>query len=110
MGTNGTDEGKVGLLKMFKDELSLNRSYFEISGPLLKFLSNNLGKQFIKSYAISFNNVEKILENDKISPVDNTDEHVKMFPDLQPYFYQREIGGHFHTKIMLGSVGNIFKF
>ena len=33
--------------------------------------------------------------------------HIKKAPKLKGYFYQRKIGGHFHTKIMLGKHGNV---
>ena len=110
VGTDGTEDGKAGLLKIFNEELLLNRSYFEISGPFLKFLSNNMGKDFIASHAFSLEEVKKVLNDESILPVDQDDEHVKMFPLFKQYFYQREIGGHLHTKIMLGRVNNFLNF
>ena len=106
VATDGSPEGKSGLLNMFKEEFKTGRSYFEISGTILKFLYNNLGKELILQYAIKPSDVQSILIGDDILPLDSEDSEVKIFPALKDFFYRREIGGHIHTKIMLGRSGN----
>jgi len=111
VASDGSPEGRQGIIQIFKEELSTKRSFFEISGPLLKFLFNNLGEFFLKDNAISFNEVSEILRSDTIFEVEKDSPELKMFPSLSKFFYQREIGGHLHTKILLGRPGNhiIFK-
>lgn len=110
VATDGSPEGKLGLLNMFKEEFETGRSYVEISGTMLKFLYNNLGKEFILQYAIKPSDVKTILTGDDILPIDPEDSEAKIFPALKDFFYRREIGGHLHTKILLGKSGNPIKF
>ena len=84
VATDGSKEGKAGLIKMFKEELELKRSYFEISGPLLKYLYNTLNKEFLLSHTVPFKYVVAILSDDKtIQPIEKDDTEAKKFPNLK---------------------------
>lgn len=109
VATDGSPDGKIGLLNMLKAEFETGRSYAEISGTLLKFTYNKLGEDFILRYATKPSEVKTILKGDDILPIDSEDSEAKIFPTLKDFFYRREIGGHLHTKILLGRSGNPIK-
>lgn len=106
IGGDGSDEAKKWILDILKNDLLLLRSYSEISGPLLSFLKKNVGTDLLKSFVKSVADVKKILPNDEILEVDRNDPELKKHPELADFFYQRDIGGDLHTKIMLGTHGN----
>jgi len=84
--TNGTKEGKKSLVKMLKDDFS--RSIIEVSGPLLKFLENNLPK-LVDKYKKTCDEASKLL-NKEVKCIDG-------------YKYERTINGNVLTKLMIGT-------
>jgi len=100
--TDGSDAGKDALIDIKKDEFG--RSYSEISGNALGFTKKILGLDFIIKYAKTPEEAEKI-SGEELSEVPDDDENVRYTPQLKDYFYQREIGGKMHTKIMIGTSG-----
>jgi hypothetical protein len=87
LATNGTLEGKEDLKKMMKEDMT--RSMCEISDSTLKFVQRNMPHE-LEKYKIPFEVADKILHDDEMIPVDD-------------YFYQRKIGGHLHTKLLVGT-------
>jgi hypothetical protein len=105
MASDGTHEGKKSLGKMLTDEFSRNRSYGELSDPALTFLKRHLPDGGLKKIAVHPDQVAKIAgEEIRKPPAD--DHHLKRHPELADHFYQRNIGGHWHTKLMIGQPGN----
>lgn len=107
VATDGTPEGKHGLSKMMTDDVRHKRAYTEMSGPSLGFLKKHVGD--VTHHALHHDVVKKALPRDEIRPAPHDDEEVKKHPELKNHFYQRKIGDHWHTKVMLGKVGNHIK-
>lgn len=104
--TDGTDEGKDKLEMIGKEDLSQERSYAEVSSSSLKFILRRWkGPKDIKDYMILPQEAEKVLGEKLKYPVPDNDPEVIAHPELKKYFYQREIGGHYHTKLMIGKPG-----
>ncbi len=102
--SDGTLEGKRALAKMMLDDMLQNRAYCEVSGPALTFMKRQMGSDAIRSRAITIDRVRRVLSRDEIVPVlPEDDPDRQRHPDLAEYFYQREIGGQLHTKVMLGN-------
>jgi hypothetical protein len=102
VATDGSDAGKKGLAKMMKDDFTQKRSYGEVSGPSLSFLKKHLPN--VKDFAIPRHHASKLAkEETRVPPHD--DPEVQKHPELKDHFYQRKIGGEWHTKIMLGAPG-----
>lgn len=99
VGTDGTQTGKEMFKTIAQDDIKHKRSYGEFSGPSLAFQYKHIDD--IKNHAIPTKKVEEILGEEIRKPSDNDPEILK-FPDLKDYFYQRQIGNDWHTKIMLG--------
>lgn len=105
-GSDGSPEGKKGVVEIGKSDLSTGRAYGEKSGPSLSALKKNKGVDFIKQNAIPFNDVKKHVDkSDEIRKPQDDDEEVTRHPELKNHFYQRKIGDEWHTKIMLGKPG-----
>ena len=103
VATNGTDTGKVALASIMANDF--DRAYFEVSDPSLGFMIKQVGLDFVQGYARSVEQAQQISGDElKAPPAD--DPHVVKYPSLANNFYQRDIGGHMHTKIMLGTTGN----
>ena len=103
VATNGTDTGKVALASIMANDF--DRAYFEVSDPSLGFMIKQVGLDFVQGYARSVEQAQQISGDElKAPPAD--DPHVVKYPSLANNFYQRDIGGHMHTKIMLGTAGN----
>lgn len=99
--TDGTAEGKAALAKIMKEDMT--RSYKEVSKASLGFGVKTFGVDFIKQFAMTPEEAQKKLgPKKKLSPVPEDDSHVKKFPELKDFFYQRELMGKLETKIMLG--------
>jgi len=103
VATNGTDQGKQALASIMAEDF--DRAYFEVSDPSLGFMIKQVGVGFAEQYARSFEQAQGITK-DELHPVPANDPHVVKYPSLANNFYQRNIGGHMHTKIMLGTAGN----
>lgn len=102
--TDGTAEGKASLARIVKDEVTQNRSYGERSGPLLSFAKAQLPEGALEANALAYKDAEKILgEPIRRPPAD--DPEILKHPELKDKFYQRMIGGEWHTKVMMGTVG-----
>ena len=103
VATNGTDTGKVALASIMANDF--DRAYFEVSDPSLGFMVKQVGLDFVQGYARSVEQAQQISGDELQAPPAN-DPHVVKYPSLANNFYQRDIGGHMHTKIMLGTTGN----
>lgn len=103
VGSDGTQEGKAAVASIFKEDFA--RAYFEISERSLGFHVKILGYDFIKSNAVKPENVKGITGDDVEYPVGDDDPEVKKHPQLKEFFYRRSVGGHMHTKILLGTTG-----
>lgn len=101
--TDGSGQGKQGLASIMAGDF--DRAYFEISDPSLGFMIKNVGMDFVKKHAHSVESAEQIA-GEPLEPALSTDPLVQKYPQLADHFYQREIGGEMHTKIMLGTTGN----
>lgn len=99
--SNGTPEGKSATGKMLSDEYTQQRSHAELSGPALSTLKKNI---HITQHSKSFEEAQKYHEKrgDKIRPADEDDPEVKRHPELKDHLYQRQIGGVWHTKVLIG--------
>jgi hypothetical protein len=64
-----------------------------------------VGLDFVQGYARSVEQAQQI-SGDELQAPPADDPHVVKYPSLANNFYQRDIGGHMHTKIMLGTAGN----
>jgi hypothetical protein len=103
VATNGTDTGKVALASIMANDF--DRAYFEVSDPSLGFMIKQVGLDFVQGYARSVEQAQQI-SGDELQAPPADDPHVVKYPSLANNFYQRDIGGHMHTKIMLGTAGN----
>lgn len=104
--TDGTEDGKEKLEIMGRDDITRQRSYAEVSSSSLKFVLRRWkGPEDITKYMILPKDAEKILGDELKYPVSDDDPEVVAHPELKKYFYQREIGGHYHTKLMIGTPG-----
>lgn len=102
--TDGTREGRDKLEAMGKEDIVLQRSYAEVSSNALKFmLARWKGPGDIKRYMILPKDAEKVLGDELKYPVPDDDPEAIAHPELKDYFYQREIGGRYHTKLMIGT-------
>ena len=102
VGTDGTDDGKRNLMLIVKDDLTTGRSYSELSERFLGFAIKNIPN--FKKYAVPLDDVKKKVGDEEIRRPDDDDPEVIRHPDLKDYFYMREIGGGWHTKLMVGNV------
>lgn len=103
VATDGSDEGKKGLGHIMKDDITRHRAYNEVSGPSLHFLKKHVHN--VKDFALHHKDVKHHLGGDEIRKAPHDDPEVQKHPELKHHFYQRKIGDHWHTKIMLGSPG-----
>jgi len=103
VATNGTDTGKVALASIMANDF--DRAYFEVSDPSFGFMIKQVGLDFVQRYALSVEQAQQI-SGDELQAPPADDPHVVKYPSLANNFYQRDIGGHMHTKIMLGTTGN----
>lgn len=104
--TDGTEDGKNKLEAIGREDLTMERSYAEVSSNALKFILRRWkGDKDIEDYMVLPKDAEKILGDKLKYPVPEDDPEVIAHPQLKDYFYQREIGGHYHTKLMIGTPG-----
>lgn len=90
IATDGTASGKKDLMDILKNDLTSGRSYGEVSGPSLAFISKNFGESELKKYFVPVDVVKRVLWDDEIRAVDN-------------FMYERKIGGEWHEKVMIGN-------
>lgn len=108
--TDGTDEGRSQLADILKNEFK--RSYTEVSEAALGFIRKVAGVETISKFVIPREKVKQMLKlkDDEFRiEVPEDDKNVKSLPTLKDYFYQRKIGGEFHTKIMMGNPTKIIR-
>ena len=87
-GTNGTEEGVLGLKKIMQEDNLLpdRQAWGEFSGKAVSTMFNQ-GAMPVKA------EIAKEIMKDK--------EFIEIKPD--GYYYKRMIGGHPHTKLMMGN-------
>lgn len=103
IGTDGTEVGKNSVRKIVAEDFS--RAYVEVSGPSFFSMVKHLGIEFLKKYVKTPGEAQTLL-GEKLSEPSQSDPMVQKVPEFKEYMYSREIGGHQHTKIMLGTSGN----
>lgn len=101
--TDGTPAGKNGLAMIVREDLT--RSYNETSDRMLRFMVNQLGMDFLTKYVIPVDRAQDLLSPDQIRLPPPGDVHLVQYPSWSSFFYQRDIGGFYHTKIMFGTSG-----
>ena len=106
IATNGTPQGKKDLAEMVIADLKQDRSFMELSDTALKFLVRQVGYDLIVKYAKTPQDAAKILVNNQIEQPDPKSPDYTNHTPLQKFFYGRKIGGHLHTKILMGTTGN----
>jgi len=109
VGSDGSLEGRRAAGKMMVDDLVRKRSHAELSDDALTSLKKGLTrvgsnlnhhtKTYEQAKAIHNSNADEIRK----PPAD--DENVMRHPDVAHHFYQRKIGGEWHTKLMVGTEG-----
>lgn len=101
MGTDGTPTGLNALKTIQQSDLSRGNGYSEVSGPALSFIKRLMGGD-IKQYAIHPNDFKQHGITEPIRPAPSDDPEVLRHPELKDHFYQRELGGGWKTKVMIG--------
>lgn len=105
--TDGSEEGKSGAAEMMKQDLVQGRSYGEKSSKSLSFIKRHVGATELQKHVVPFHQVRHHMDDgEEIRRPPHDDEELQRHPDLKDHFYQRRIGGEWHTKIMLGKPGN----
>jgi hypothetical protein len=103
--TDGSDAGRKAAADIVVNDLKQNRSHQEVSGKSLSFLKKLMP---IKDHLHSYESAEKFhaSRGDTISKPADDDKEVLRHPELKEHMYSRVIGGHTHTKVMIGTMGN----
>lgn len=101
MGSDGTDVGKSAVSNMLTSDLKMRRSKMEISGKALSFLKKLTN---VKPHVASFHDATEYhnARGDVIHRPKEDDPEVVKHPEFKEHFYSRVIGGHPHTKLMIG--------
>lgn len=104
LGTDGTDEGKKSATHVVTADLQRSRAHMEVSGKSLSFLKKHID---LNPHLHSFESAKKFhaTRGDKITRPAEDDPEVVRHPEFKDHFYSRAIGGHQHTKLMLGTQG-----
>ena len=109
VGTDGSEQGKEALAFMVKGAFKTGREWREISGSMLVFVEKVVGIDAMLKSAIQLDKVKKLLPKDDIISGYGDDvkkPHEKsLMNKLDGFVYQREIGGHLHTKVAFGVDG-----
>lgn len=105
--TDGSHEGKHAMSHIIKDDVHRKRSYSEISGPAIGFHKKHIGD--LRQHAMKPHEVKKLMHDDEIRKAPAGDAEVLRHPELKHHFYQRKIGGEWHTKLAIGSAGQHIK-
>lgn len=101
IASDGSVKGKQRLAEIVKDDMEKERAYAEISGGSLRFSKRQVTD--FEDFVIRPEEVEKIVDDEIIYPVDPDDPEVESNPELEKFFYQRKIGSEWKTKIMTGT-------
>lgn len=106
VASDGSDEGKKGVAEIFRDDLTRGRSYGEKSSAALSFVKKVVGPDELKKHVVPYEEVHKHLGTDEeIRRPPHDDSEMQRHPEYRDHFYQRKIGGTWHTKLMLGKPG-----
>ena len=105
IATDGSDHGKAAAARIMTDDINRSRSYSEQSGKSLSFLKKNLPAGHLQTLALTHDQVVKMHPDEEITRPPADDPEVLRHPELKDHFYQRKIGGHKHTKLMIGTPG-----
>lgn len=106
IATNGEADGKASAGEIVSNDLKRNRAFMEVSDRSLSFLKKqlDLGKH-VRSYdhALAYH----AKRGDTISRPAADDPEVLRHPEFKDHFYVRDIGGHQHTKLLLGHISGV---
>lgn len=102
--SDGSEAGKKYAGDMMSLDLKQNRAHMELSGKSLSFLKKIAD---IKPYLHTFDSAQKFHKSrgDEILKPADDDKEILRHPELKDHFYTRMLGGHPHTKVMLGTQG-----
>ena len=104
-GMNGEDESRKDWRNMAKNEK--DRSYSEISqAPLAILYRQNTD---LEKYAMPYDEVVALNKPGTVKRAPDNDDEVVKYPKLKDFFYQRDIEGHWHTKITIGKINHSIK-
>ena len=106
MATDGTKEGKMMLVSVLKADLP--RAYKELSDGIWAFSRKYIGDEVLLKFVIPVSKVGKLLNKEVIPLKDMPDKVKAKFDRKDPfynYYYGREIQGHMHVKIGIGTDG-----
>ena len=108
--TDGSEEGKKGVAEIYRDDVVRGRAYGERSASALSFTKKVVGAEHLKKHIIPYEHVQKTLGGDvEIRRPPEDDPEIQRHPEFKDHFYQRQIGGHWHTKLMFGTPGKKLK-
>jgi len=108
--TDGSEEGKKGVAEIYRDDVVRGRAYGERSASALSFTKKVVGAEHLKKHIIPYHHVQKTLGDDtEIRRPPHDDPEIQRHPEFKDHFYQRQIGGHWHTKLMFGTPGKNLK-
>lgn len=109
IATDGSDLGKTIVGQIYK--ASLGVSYGEKSGAALATMIKTVPWETLQNFLILPHVAARISGDelipiakygaDKLNPKDRFT--YDKFPQLKPWFYVRELGGHMHLKVMMGT-------
>jgi len=102
IGTDGSMEARTQIRAVVKADL--DRAYVEMSDRSFFSLLKGVGEDFMKQYIKTVSEAEKIL-GQKLGAPNKNDPIYEKVPGLRPYMYSRTLGGHVHTKVLLGTTG-----
>ena len=108
--TDGSEEGKKGVAEIYRDDVLRGRAYGERSASALSFTKKVVGAEHLKKHIIPYEHVQKTLGGDvEIRRPPEDDPEIQRHPEFRDHFYQRQIGDHWHTKLMFGTPGKNLK-
>lgn len=104
--TDGSEAGKHHMASMVKADLTQGRSYGEKSSKALSFIKRHVGADNLAKHVVPYEHVAAMHKDEPIRKPPADDAEVVRHPEYKDHFYQRQIGGSWHTKLMLGKPGN----
>lgn len=104
IATDGSREGKLAVAHIKREDVEQKRAWSEVSGPALQFVKRRVGADKIQAAALTPADVERV-SGKKTYPAPKNDPEKLAHPDLASKMYQRDIGGHMHTKVGIGTPG-----
>jgi hypothetical protein len=106
IATDGSEHGKRGASEIMKHDLVSGRAYGEKSSKSLSFIKKHVGAEELKKHVIPYHEVHKHLDKvEEYRKPPEDDQELVRHPEYKDHFYQRKIGGQWHTKLMLGTPG-----